>query len=122
MINKSLCAYLNQVCKVPGFSCISLPINKVVALEVFLLRIKLQVPGSSCMLMHARAHVVWVPVSGGVEDCEKRGPCVPQLINTTWNCKQRPTAAELPGKDWEYKSTVHNWSELVLRNVQNDIL
>lgn len=49
-------------------------------------------------------------------DSEKRGLCVPLLINTMWSSKERWTAAELPGKDLEYKSAAHNWSELVLRS------
>ena len=51
-----------------------------------------------------------------MEDSEKRGLCVPPLINTMWSSTQRRTAAELPGKDLEYKSAANNWSELVLRN------
>lgn len=50
----------------------------------------------------------------------KRGLCVPLLINTMWSSKQQRPAAELPGKDLEYKSAAHNWSELVLRNGQSN--
>ncbi|XP_028438383.1 extracellular matrix protein 2 [Perca flavescens] len=44
-----------------------------------------------------------------VVDSEKRGLCVPLLINTMWSSKER-WAAELSGKDLEYKSEAHNWS------------
>lgn len=77
-----------------------------------------------CVLhKHGRANMLvfahlcrcqWV---GGqrAEDSSKRRLYVPLLINTMWSAKQQRTAAELPGKDLEYKSTAHNWSELVLR-------
>lgn len=74
----------------------------------------LQEHGPACALVCAHlCRCQWVG-EWRVEDSERRGLCVPLLINTMWSSKQRRTAAELPGRDFEHKSTAHNWSELVL--------
>lgn len=56
-----------------------------------------------------------------VEDAEKRGLCVPLLINTMWSAKLQRTGADLPGEDFECEREAHNRCELVQRNKWGDI-